>query len=63
MQSCVISADALGRIFETFLAESPQAVAIENGEPLFDFATARYSVSGEGKWKNVTPSAACSTPN
>ena len=27
----------------------PRAIAIENGEPIFDFTTARYSVSGEGK--------------
>ncbi|HEY4962059.1 MAG TPA: hypothetical protein VII29_14460, partial [Terriglobales bacterium] len=39
----------MGRTLEAFLAESPRALAIENGEPLFDFATARYSVSGEGK--------------
>ena len=49
MQSCAISADALGRMLEAFLAESPHAIVIENGEPLFDFATARYAVSGEGK--------------
>src|ERR1019366_2330193 len=49
MQTCAISADALGRMLEAFLAESPHALAIENGEPIFDFATARYSVSGEGK--------------
>ncbi|HEY5161628.1 MAG TPA: hypothetical protein VII81_01335, partial [Terriglobales bacterium] len=36
-------------MLESFLAESPRALAIENGEPIFDFATARYSVSGEGK--------------
>jgi len=49
MQSCAISADSLGRMLESFLAEAPHAIAIENGEPIFDFATARYSVSGEGK--------------
>ena len=36
-------------MLEDFLANSPHAIAIENGEPIFDFATARYSVSGEGK--------------
>ena len=41
MQTCAISADALGRMLEAFLAESPHALAIENGEPIFDFATAR----------------------
>ena len=49
MQTCAISADSLGRMLEAFLAEAPLAIAIENGEPIFDFATARYSVSGEGK--------------
>ena len=49
MQNCAISAEALGRMLEAFLAEFPHALAIENGEPLFDFTTARYSVSGEGK--------------
>src|SRR5450755_2306207 len=49
MQTCAISADSLARMLESFLAESPRALAIEDGEPLFDFATARYSVSGEGK--------------
>src|SRR5271165_5283012 len=49
MQSCVISAEELGRMLETFLADSPHAIALENGEPIFDFATARYSVTGEGK--------------
>jgi len=49
MQSCVISAETLGRMLETFLADSPHAIALENGEPIFDFATARYSVTGEGK--------------
>ncbi len=36
-------------MLESFLADSPHSVALENGEQLFDFATARYSVSGEGK--------------
>src|SRR5271169_3260319 len=36
-------------MLESFLADAPHAIAIENGEPLFDFASARYSVSGEGK--------------
>jgi hypothetical protein len=49
MQTCAISADSLGRMLESFLAECPHAIALENGEPIFDFATARYSISGEGK--------------
>src|SRR5271165_465148 len=49
MQNCAISADSLGRMLESFLADAPQAIALENGALLFDFATARYSISGEGK--------------
>ncbi len=49
MQNSVISAESLGRMLESFLADAPHAVVLENGETLFDFATARYSVSGEGK--------------
>jgi hypothetical protein len=57
MQNSAISADSLGRMLESFLAEAPHAVALENGEQLFDFSCARYSVSGEGKcvlhlWSN-----------
>src|SRR5271169_5836062 len=49
MQPSTISADHLAKILEQFLADTPQAVAIEDGEVLFDFSSARYSVSGEGK--------------
>jgi len=49
MQACAISAETLGKILESFLADHPQAVALEDGERLFDFSTARYSVTGEGK--------------
>ncbi len=31
------------------MAEYPEAVVSEDGQFLFDFTTARYSVSGEGK--------------
>jgi hypothetical protein len=44
-----ISVELLTRMMEQFLAGAPQAVAVEDGEVLFDFDTARYSVSGEGK--------------
>ena len=44
-----ISPKYLAQILEQFLADAPHAVAIEDGELLFDFATAKYSVSGEGK--------------
>ena len=43
------TAEALARALESFLLEAPHAVLIENGETLFDFSSARYSVSGEGK--------------
>ncbi|MGA9565902.1 MAG: hypothetical protein WBS19_10310 [Candidatus Korobacteraceae bacterium] len=36
-------------MLESFLADAPYAVALENGELLFDFLSTRYSVSGEGK--------------
>jgi hypothetical protein len=49
MQPSAISADYLAKMLEQFLADTPQAVAIEDGEVLFDFGTNKYSVSGEGK--------------
>jgi hypothetical protein len=49
MQTCAISAESLGRILESFLADAPYAVALDNCAQLFDFTTARYSISGEGK--------------
>src|SRR5271165_2550553 len=49
MQPSAISADVLAKMLEQFLASQPQAVAVEDGEVLFDFRTAKYSVSGEGK--------------
>jgi hypothetical protein len=49
MQPSTISADHLTKMLEQFLAETPQAVAIEDGEVLFDFSTAKYSISGDGK--------------
>ncbi len=49
MQNCAISAKSLGQLLESFLADAPHAVALENGELLFNFSSARYSVSGEGK--------------
>ena len=49
MQTSSLTAESLARTLETFLLEAPHAVALENGELLFDFSTARYSVSGEGK--------------
>ena len=49
MPTCSLTAEALARELEAFLLEAPHAVLIENGDVLFDFSTARYSVSGEGK--------------
>ena len=49
MQTCAISSMSLASMLEQFLADAPQAVAMEDGELLFEFATAKYSVSGEGK--------------
>jgi len=49
MLTSSIAPDALSKMLESFLAEHPQAVALENGELLFDLSTARYSVTGEGK--------------
>ncbi len=49
MPTCSLSAEMLARTIETFLLEQPNSVLIENGDVLFDFGSARYSVSGEGK--------------
>ena len=49
MQNSAISPKYLASMLEQFLADAPQAVAMEDGELLFEFATAKYSVSGEGK--------------
>jgi len=44
-----ISAGSLAHLLEQFLASAPHALAIEDGAALFDFSSARYSVSGDGK--------------
>jgi hypothetical protein len=49
MQKPSITSDALSRLLQSFLADHPHSIALEDGEPIFDFATAKYSVSGEGK--------------
>jgi len=49
MLTTSLTAETLARTLEAFLLESPHAVLLENGVPLFDFQSARYSVSGEGK--------------
>ena len=49
MQPSAIAPDLLAKMLEQFLAGTPQAIAVEDGEVLFDFDTAKYSVSGESK--------------
>ncbi len=49
MLTSSLTAETLARTLESFLLEAPHAVLIENGDVLFDFSSARYSVSGEGK--------------
>jgi hypothetical protein len=49
MPAGTISASFLSKMMEQFLVDAPRAVAVEDGEVLFDFGTAKYSVSGEGK--------------
>jgi hypothetical protein len=49
MPAATISVESLAQLLQDFLAAHPQAVVTENGEVLFDFETARYSVSGEGR--------------
>ena len=42
-----MTSDALTRLLHDFLAEARDAVVLESGEPLFDLATARYSLSDD----------------
>ncbi len=49
MQPSIISPELLTKMLEHFLASAPDAVGVEDGEVLFDFSTAKYSISGEGK--------------
>src|SRR5271167_1702081 len=49
MQASTIAPDLLAKMLEQFLAGTPQAIAVEDGEVLFDLDTAKYSVSGESK--------------
>jgi hypothetical protein len=43
-----ISAKKLGKTIECFFTGASGAIALDNAEFLFDFSTARYSVTGEG---------------
>ncbi len=49
MQTCAITSKQLAEMLELFLAESPAVVVVAEGEVLFEFPSARYSVAGEGK--------------
>jgi hypothetical protein len=44
-----ISAELFSQMLEQFLADAPRAIVVEEGEVLFDFPAARYSISGDGK--------------
>ncbi len=49
MERSTLTPEVLSGMMQSFLADAPNAVVLENGELLFDFSTARYSISGEGK--------------
>jgi hypothetical protein len=49
MQPGTISAEFLAQVLEQFLSDAPLAAAVEDGQVLFDFSTAKYSVTGEGR--------------
>jgi hypothetical protein len=49
MEHSAPTPEVLSGMLQSFLADSASAVVLENGEVLFDFSTARYSISGEGK--------------
>ncbi|HUI85057.1 MAG TPA: hypothetical protein VL240_12580 [Candidatus Binatia bacterium] len=49
MHAGTISPELLANMLQQFLADVPGAVAVEQGEVLFDFSSARYSISGEGR--------------
>jgi len=44
-----ITPETLVQMLEEFLTDEPEAVVVEDGEILFAFRTAKYSVSGESK--------------
>ncbi len=49
MNHGAITSETLTGMLEHFLADTPQAVLLQDGVILFDFATAKYSVTGNGK--------------
>jgi hypothetical protein len=49
MPNGTISPKYLAQVLEQFLADAPHSVAVEDDQLLFELATAKYSVSGEGK--------------
>ncbi len=42
-----MTSESLARLLEEFLAEARDAIVLEEGEEIFDFASARYSISAE----------------
>lgn len=44
-----ITAEMLSQMLAEFLTGASQALVVEEGELLFDFASAKYSVSGDGR--------------
>ena len=44
-----ITAEMLSQMLAEFLTGASQALVVEEGEVLFDFALAKYSVSGDGR--------------
>ncbi len=42
-----MTSESLARLLEDFLTEARDAVVLEEGEEIFDFASARYSISSE----------------
>jgi hypothetical protein len=49
MRAAAITPELLAKVLEQFLADAPRACVIEDGVLLFDFTSAKYSISGEGK--------------
>src|SRR5438876_3323334 len=47
IRSHLMNPETLAGLLQEFLAESRVAVAVEDGAVVFDFSSARYSVSGE----------------
>jgi len=44
---CGVTPDNLARELEQFLAEARDAMVLEDGEPIFEMASTRYSISAD----------------